>query len=134
MRIVVRPESPVPLFEQIISQVVFAIANGDIDAGELLPSVRDLAHKLLVNPNTVTRAFQELERLGIIEARRGVGMALTAESRKLCKDRRKELIRTTLRDALREASNAGLEVDEVHQLVDQEWAKLQKSRTGSASV
>ena len=131
MRIVLRPESPVSLFEQIVSQVVFAVANGDLEAGEMLPSVRDLAHKLIVNPNTVTRAYQDLERLGIVEARRGVGMALTTDALKLCRDRRKELIRGTLRDALREASTAGLDADDVHKIVDQEWPKLQSKLNGT---
>jgi len=131
MRIVLRPESPVSLFEQIVSQVVFAVANGDLEAGEMLPSVRDLAHKLIVNPNTVTRAYQDLERLGIVEARRGVGMALTTDALKLCRDRRKELIRDTLRDALREASTAGLDADDVHKIVDQEWPKLQNKLNGT---
>ena len=71
MRIIVRPDSPVPIYEQIVAQVVFAIAAGDLPPGELIPSVRDLAHQLLVNANTVARAFQELERLGAVETRRG---------------------------------------------------------------
>ena len=131
MRIVLRPESPVPLFEQFVSQVVFSVAIGDLGPGDMLPSVRDLAHQLLVNPNTVTRAFQDLERLGIVESRRGVGMALTTEAVKLSRDRRKELIRGSLREALREAAAAGFDAEDVHKIVDAEWPKLNSSRNGS---
>lgn len=134
MRIVLRPESPVPLFEQIISQVIFAVANGDLTPGDMLPSVRDLAQRLIVNANTVARACQELERLGIIETRRGVGMALTAEAPKICRERRREHLRGTLREALREAASAGLELEEVHKLVDTEWPKARATRNGTAGV
>ena len=83
MTIRVRPDSPDPIYEQIAGQVVFAVAGGDLAPGDLVPSVRDLAVQLTVNPNTVTRAFQELERLGVIEAAarpRNVGHIRRAES------------------------------------------------------
>ena len=67
MTVRVRPESPVPIYEQIASQMIFAVARGDLVAGDLVPSVRDLAAQLVVNPNTVVRAYQELERAGVIE-------------------------------------------------------------------
>lgn len=116
--------STVPLYEQIVAQVVFAIAAGDVAPGDLVPSVRDLSQQLLVNPNTVARAFQELERIGVLESRRGLGMAVTADGPKRARDRRREIVRGRLRDALREAAAAGLGPDDVHQIVDDEWPKL----------
>ena len=83
MNVRVRPDSPVPIYEQILTQVVFALANGDLPPGEMLPSVRDLSAELVVNPNTVVRAYQELERLGLIASRRGLGMEVTADAPKL---------------------------------------------------
>jgi GntR family transcriptional regulator len=121
MRLRLRPDSDVPIYEQIVSQVVFAVAAGDVPAGELIPSVRDLAQQLLVNPNTVARAFGELERAGILEARRGLGMAVTPDAAKLCRERRQGIVRTRLHDALREAASAGLSQADVHHLVDAEW-------------
>ena len=124
MRITLENASNVPLYEQIVAQVVFAIAAGDVSSGDLVPSVRDLSQQLLVNPNTVARAFQELERLGVLESRRGLGMAVTADGPKRSRDRRREIVRLRVRDALREAAAAGLTADDVHQLVDDEWPKL----------
>jgi GntR family transcriptional regulator len=124
MRLRLRPDSPVPIYEQIVAQVVFAVAAGDLPAGELVPSVRDLAGQLLVNPNTVARAVQELERLGVLESRRGLGMAVTADGPKRCRDRRREIVRDRVRDALREAASAGLGADDVHRIVDDEWPHL----------
>lgn len=121
MAIRVRPDSPVPIYEQIVSQVVFAVAGGDLVPGDLVPSVRDLAAELVVNPNTVSRAFQELERLGVVEARRGLGMAVTAEAPKRCRDRRKESVRDRIRDAVREAVAAGLTAEDVQKLIETEW-------------
>ena len=130
MPLSVRPDSPVPIYEQIVSQVVFAVAAGDVRAGEEIDSVRELAQKLVVNPNTVARAFQELERLGVVEARRGMNMVVAADGPKKCRERRKEIVRGRVREALREAASAGLSADDVHGIVDDEWPHLAPARNG----
>lgn len=121
MTIRVRPESPVPIYEQIVTQVIFAVAGGDLAPGDLVPSVRELAAELVVNPNTVARAFQELERDGVLESRRGIGMAVAAEARSACLARRKKIVRDKLRDALREAASAGLSAGDVCAMVRDDW-------------
>jgi GntR family transcriptional regulator len=130
MRILVRSDSPVPIYEQIVSQIVFAVAAGDVRAGDEVPSVRELAQQLVVNPNTVARAFQELERLGVVESRRGMNMVVAAEGPKRCRDRRKEIVRGRVREALREAASAGLSANDVHEIVDAEWPHLATTRNG----
>src|SRR6516164_2915161 len=95
--------SDVPIYEQIVSQVIYAIAAGNLEAGSLIPSVRELAEKLLVHPNTVARAFQELERKGAVTARRGRGMEVTPGGPALCRAQRQDILRQRLRDVLREA-------------------------------
>jgi GntR family transcriptional regulator len=112
--------SPVSIFEQIVSRVTFAVAAGDLEPGTLIPSVRDLAHQLLVHPNTVAKAFQELDRLGILTARRGRGMEVTPEAPELCRQRRREVIRERLRDALHEAVGSRLPAKEIRQLFNEE--------------
>ena len=128
MRLRVSPDSAVPIYEQILSQVVFAVAAGDLPAGEAVPSVRELSQQLIVNANTVARAYQELERLGVVEARRGVGMFVTDGGPKVCRDRRKVLVRDRVRETVREAAAAGLSAEELRQLVDDEWPR----RNGTA--
>jgi GntR family transcriptional regulator len=120
----VRPDSTVPIYEQIAAQVVFGVAAGDPPPGGLVPSVRDLAQRLLVNPNTVARAYQDLERLGVLESKRGRGMEVTTDAPALCHARRREIVRSRLRDVLREAAAGGLPGDEVLALVEEEWARL----------
>lgn len=67
------PSNGLPIFLQIIQQVKYKIATGALEPGEQLPSVRILATSLRVNPNTIAKAYNDLERDGIIETRRGMG-------------------------------------------------------------
>ncbi|GIP28201.1 GntR family transcriptional regulator [Paenibacillus sp. J23TS9] len=67
-----------PLYEQILDQARSAIAKGEIALGDKMPSVRELAQELRMNPNTVMRAYQELERDGLTEKRRGQGTYVTS--------------------------------------------------------
>lgn len=66
-----------PLYEQIVAQMRSLIAKGEIEVGEKIPSVREMAHELKINPNTVMHAYQELERDGLTEKRRGQGTFVT---------------------------------------------------------
>jgi GntR family transcriptional regulator len=116
----VRDNSPVPIYEQIVSQVIFGVASGAVMAGELIPSVRELAVRLTVHPNTVARAFQELEREGILEARRGRGMEVTPVAAALCRERRQAIVQARVRDALREAVSSAMEPEAIRKLVDEE--------------
>lgn len=113
--------SPVPIYEQIADQLVFAVAGGDLAAGDLVPSVRELSVQLTVNPNTVVRAYQQLELLGVLEPLRGRGMAITADAVKRCRSRRKELLRGRVDELVREAVSAGLTAEDLHQLIDAGW-------------
>jgi GntR family transcriptional regulator len=130
MRIIVRPDSPVAIYEQIVSQVVFAVAAGDVRAGDEVPSVRELAQNIVVNPNTVARAYQELEKVGVLDSRRGQNMVVAADGPKRCRERRREIVRGRVREALREAASAGLSADDVHGIVDDEWPRLAAARNG----
>jgi GntR family transcriptional regulator len=124
MLLKIHTESPIPIYEQIVTQIIFGIASGDLDVGELIPSVRDLAPRLVVNPNTVARAYQELERRGVVTSRRGKGMEVTPEAPALCRSKRQEIIRGRIRDALREAAGSALSAAEIRRLVDEELSHL----------
>src|SRR5438270_13639518 len=124
----IHPESPVPIYEQIVAQVTFSIASGALEPGMLIPSVRDLAGKLLVHPNTVARAFQELERRGVVTARRGRGMEVTAEAPAVCRTLRREIVRGRVREALREATSSALAPEAIRQLVEEELARCDGQR------
>ena len=124
----IHPESPVPIYEQIVAQVTFGIASEALPVGGLIPSVRELAERLLVNPNTVARAFQELERRGVIASRRGRGMEVTPDAPATCRAQRREILRGRIRQALREAVSSALEPEEVRKLVEEELARANGRR------
>jgi len=128
MLIDIQPDSPVPIYEQIVAQVTFGIASGAVDPGSLIPSVREMAQQLLVHPNTVARAFQELERRGVVEAKRGKGMEVTTAAPGLCKGQRQEILRGRIRAALREAASSALPHDEIRKLVEDELARVNGQR------
>jgi GntR family transcriptional regulator len=120
----IHPQSPVPIYEQIIAQVTFAIASGVLEPGARLPSVRVLGHQLRIHPNTVARAFQELERSGIISALRGLGMEVTQAAPRICRAERQEILRRRIRVVLREAVSSALTPEEIRRLVEEELARV----------
>jgi GntR family transcriptional regulator len=124
----VQPESPVPIYEQIVAQVIFGIASGDLGVGALIPSVRDLAVRIRVHPNTVAKAYQDLERQGVVATKRGRGMEVTAEAPAVCRARRQEIVRGRLREALREAASSALAPEDIRRLVDEELARVNGRR------
>ena len=127
-------DSPIPLSEQIVSQVIFAIASDALEPGTLIPSVRELGPRILVHPNTVAKAYQELERLGVIVARRGRGMEVTSEAPALCRERRQDIIRQRIREALREAKSSALSAEEIRDLVEDELAQANGKRRSSEHI
>lgn len=97
------PRSPTPLYAQIAARVRVAIASGDLKPGEVLPSVRQLAGQLRVNPATVVQAYRDLEGDGLVRTRHGAGTFVedVAPDRR-ARDRQQEarrLVRALLADA-----------------------------------
>jgi len=86
-------DNPVPIFQQIVDRLTSAVAAGVYKPGELVPSVRQQALHLLVNPNTVQRAYEHLEREGVLVSRRGSGMAVADGAPELAAARSLEGVR-----------------------------------------
>lgn len=116
----INPDSKNPIFEQIVSQVIFNIAAGGLAVGDLIPSVRELAPQLAIHPNTVAKAYKELERMGVITARRGRGMEVTPDAPKICQTQRRQRVGERIREALREVLSSGLPSGEIRRLVEDE--------------
>ena len=85
------------VYDQIVRQIKFAVADGVMRTGELVPSVRELARELAINPNTVARAYRELQDDGVLETVRGTGLAIAAAARRPCQAERTKLIRSRIR-------------------------------------
>lgn len=96
------------LFAQIQGQIRRAIASGALKPGERLPPIRDLAQKLLINPNTVARAYRELEQEGLLKNRVGRGSFVASLSPETIHKLRKTLAEAMVRDFLRTMDELGL--------------------------
>lgn len=115
------------VYDQIVRQVKFAVAEGAVAVGDFIPSVRELARELAINPNTVARAYRQLQDEGVVEPVRGAGLAVAADAKRMCRDERRRLLGARLSQALAEALQAGLEPAEVEQLVAAELRKLKRN-------
>ena len=111
------PSAPTPPSEQLADQVRFAVAAGRLDVGDRLPSVRELAAQVRINPNTVSRAWRELEREGTLESRRGAGVYVRAGAPAVCRRARDRMVSERIGRAVAEARGAGLGRPEVMELV-----------------
>jgi GntR family transcriptional regulator len=103
----------VPAYRQIIDQVLGAIASGTLSGGDQLPTVRQLAVDLSINPNTVVRAYRELEIRGILTTQQGIGTFVTTQPVPVDEAVRQRQLDQLIGDLLARAGAAGLSADEV---------------------
>lgn len=111
------PNNGVAIYEQIVRQVKFAIAEGTLQPGQLLPSVRLLSQKLAINPNTIARAFQQLQADGVMELLRGRGLVVAEGATEACLRARRSIIGDRFREVISEALHGGLSARELRELV-----------------
>ena len=110
--------SGVPIYRQIVDQVICQIDRGQIEIGQLLPSVRQLANEMGVNPMTVSKAYSILESESVVSRKRGVGMVVIKKAMKPI-----ELLRPTLKQLVDDAKQIGLSEREVSKLIRDHWKK-----------
>jgi GntR family transcriptional regulator len=108
MLIKINPKSALPIYHQIAEEIRRTVAAGRLRPGDQLPSVRELATQLLVNPNTVARVYRDLEQEGLLETRRGQGTYISAAAVALAEPAREKLITEQLKKAAQEARAYGL--------------------------
>lgn len=110
----IHPGSTEPIYRQLVEQLRRRIASGQLVAGQAMPSVRELAQALAVNPMTVSKAFGLMEAEGLVERRRGLPMVIAQQHQKAMRARsRIELLRPTLERAAAEARQLELPTEQV---------------------
>lgn len=107
-----------PLWEQVLHQIRGAAARGEINPGDKIPSLRELAQLLKINPNTVMRAYQELERDGLTESRRGQGTFVTSSPEKIS-EVRNILAEDAVREFIVSLKALGITRVEGHKLLEE---------------
>lgn len=120
-----------PIYGQIADRVRFAVAAGVLRPGELVPSVRELSKQLLVNPNTVARAYRDLQAEGLLETVRGTGLEVASGAVERCRESRRDHVRRRLRAAIEQAKGSGMDTAEVEAILREEWARGQNGQAAA---
>ncbi|MGE0377753.1 MAG: GntR family transcriptional regulator [Planctomycetaceae bacterium] len=124
MQIHISPHDGVPIYQQIVNQVKYLTASGRLTAGEQLPPVRKLAETLLVNPNTIARAYRELETAGVLSTRRGSGVFVAEGVSPLSRREQTRILNERLDQLLAEAAQMGVDVETLVKLLRQRSRKM----------
>jgi GntR family transcriptional regulator len=127
MYLTIDPSRSLPIFAQIMEGIRLAIATGRLKSGDRIPSVRDMAVETRVNPNTVARAYMDLERAGVIETKRGLGYFVTScLNGELAGRERRVLLDRRVEELLTAALELGFNPEDVKDAIDRNVEKLHK--------
>jgi GntR family transcriptional regulator len=125
MDIHISPHDGLPIYLQIVNQVKYLVASGRLEPGEELPAIRVLAERLVVNPNTVARAYRELEFAGVVEKRRTAGTFVSAAGSPLARRERLKILTGRVDALLAEARQLGVRTEDVVELIHRRDDKLE---------
>ena len=125
MQFQINTASRTPIYRQLQEQIRSAIARGELKAEERLPSVRQLSKDVVVNPNTIARVYQELEREGLLVTRQGLGVFVGTPKRDLMKRARDGRLTELLDKLLTEAVHLGYSAAEVKEMLAKRTGQFQ---------
>jgi len=125
MQLHLSPGDGLPIYRQIVNQVKYLLAAGRLGPGEELPPIRTLADQLLINPNTVARAYLELERAGLVTKRQGAGTYVSETRSPLKRTERLRLLTERADALLAEARHLEIELGEVIELIRERSKTMQ---------
>jgi GntR family transcriptional regulator len=117
----IEPASPTPIFQQIADGIRAAVAAGVYRPGDLIPSVRAQALNLVVNPNTVQRAYEQLEREGLIESRKGTGMVVAVDATVAARNGSGDAVRSTFAQGISLGQSAGMSRAAIDRTYREAW-------------
>lgn len=124
MRIQISLKDGVPIYLQIVQQIKYLIACGRLQPGDELPPVRSLAEQLVINPNTVTRAYRDLETAGLVVSQRGKGVFVADSGSPLALKERRRILDESIDKLLAEASQLQFSVKDVIGFVEERAGQL----------
>src|SRR4051812_25040218 len=124
MQIHISTADGVPIYQQIVNQVKYLVSSGRLEAGEELPPIRTLAEKLVINPNTVARAYRELEAAGIVEKRRTAGTYVSDQGSPLARRERLKILTERTDALLADARQMDIAFEEVIKLAERRHAAM----------
>ena len=128
MYVSVDHKSSVPLYVQLKEQLHLAVATGVLQPGDQLPTVRDLAVRLRVNPNTVARVYRELQAEGLFSSRQGSGTFVADDAKSVGHAEARRILRQRLAGAAALAHSLVLTAAEMHRLLEEAWLAAEAGR------
>jgi GntR family transcriptional regulator len=128
MRIHVSPHNGIPIYLQIVNQVKYLVAAGRLAPADELPPIRTLAEQLLINPNTVARAYRDLEQAGVVTSRRGAGTYVSEGGSPLARRERLRILTERVDGLLTEAHQLGFAEDELIDLLRKRASDMKSPR------
>ena len=131
MQIHISTADGVPIYQQIMNQIKYLVSSGRLTAGEELPPIRSLAEKLVINPNTVARAYRELESAGIVEKRRTAGTYVSDQGSPLARRERLKILTERIDALLAEARQMDIAFEEIVKLAERRHATMLSTSTES---
>ena len=113
------------IYDQVVRQIKFAVAGQLLKEGELVPSVREVARELTINPNTVSRAYRQLQDDKVLTSVRGTGLAVAEGAAARCREDRVELIRSRLEQVFVEARQSRIDPGKLRAMVEQQLGPIE---------
>jgi GntR family transcriptional regulator len=113
------------IYDQVVRQIKFAVAGQLLKEGELVPSVREVARELTINPNTVSRAYRQLQDEKVLKSVRGTGLAVAEGAGARCREDRVELIRSRLEQVFVEARQSRIDPGKLRAMVEQQLGAIE---------
>jgi GntR family transcriptional regulator len=123
--------SGVPIYLQLMEQIKHAVETGSIRAGEQLPTIRKIAEELTMNPNTVAKAYRDLEREGIVEVRHGLGVFVAGPQSSAAKTDEIRQASEVLRTAMEKGMALDLSEGELRRVFEEELSRLQQKASAT---
>ncbi|MGN0289981.1 MAG: GntR family transcriptional regulator [Lachnospiraceae bacterium] len=117
MRVLISTTSTLPVYEQIVNQIRDAVVAGEVKEGEGLPSIRVLAKNLEVSVITTKRAYEELEKEGVITSVPGKGFYVCKQNNDILKEKQRRNLEERFQELIKESKNAGLLLEDVLEMV-----------------
>lgn len=117
MNIIISNSSPKPIYVQIVEQIKALVIKGDLNEGDELPSIRNLARELQISVITTKRAYDELENEGFIESVPGKGTFIAGQNKELLREKRLKIIEEKLFEVIKESRLLGLSTDDVIEML-----------------
>jgi GntR family transcriptional regulator len=121
MRVLISNASPDPIYQQIVRQIKSQIISGELPEGEPLPSIRKLARELQISVITTKRAYEELDKEGLIDTVGGKGTFVASQNQEFLREKRMKIVEGKLADALAEARTLGVEFEELEEMMRLLW-------------